>query len=312
MTEPQRPTPAGTDDTGDAAVPEPRPVEEPEVEESTAEDSTAEEPTGADEDTSQEASAPPEGSAQPEGSDGPAGVAPPAPRRRRRRDPLAAALIGILTLLLGFAFAVQVRSTDDTDQQLAGAREEDLVRILDEQSAQEDRLRQQIADQRSALDQLNNSDSQSVAALEEARQRADAIGILNGTIAAQGPGLRMVIRDPGAEVRVADILDAIQELRGAGAETMQIDGIRIAVSSAVTGEPGALLIDGQKISAPYELVVIGSPQNLETAMNIPGGVVQRIGGRGGSVEITQAQQVVVDALRPLDTPQYASPESDGG
>src|SRR4051812_33301759 len=122
MTEPQRPTPAGTDDTGDAAVPEPRPVEEPEVEETTAEDSTgehstAEEPTGADEDTSQEASAQfegsgqPEGSAQPEGSDGSEGVAPPAPLRRRRRDPLAAALIGILTLLLGFAFAVQVRST---------------------------------------------------------------------------------------------------------------------------------------------------------------------------------------------------------
>jgi uncharacterized protein YlxW (UPF0749 family) len=54
-------------------------------------------------------------------------------------------------------------------------------------------------------------------------------------------------------------------------------------------------------------VVIGSPQDMETAMNIPGGVVQRIGGRGGSVDITQSQQVVVDALRPLDTPQYASP-----
>ncbi|WP_448623448.1 DUF881 domain-containing protein [Geodermatophilus sp. URMC 64] len=232
-------------------------------------------------------------------------------RARRRRDPLAAALIGVLTLLLGFAFAVQVRSTDDADQQLAGAREEDLVRILDTLNAQEDRLRQQIADQRTLLEQLNSSDSQSAAALEEARQRADAIGILNGTVAAQGPGLRMVIRDPDAEVRVADILDAIQELRGAGAETMQIDGVRIGVSSAVTGEPGALLIDGTEISAPYEVLVIGSPQNLETAMNIPGGVVQRIGGRGGSVDITQSQQVVVDALRPLDAPQYASPDPDG-
>jgi hypothetical protein len=47
-------------------------------------------------------------------------------------------------------------------------------------------------------------------------------------------------------------------------------------------------------------------------MNIPGGVVQRIGGRGGAVDITQSQQIVVDALRPLDQPQYASPESDGG
>jgi hypothetical protein len=40
-------------------------------------------------------------------------------------------------------------------------------------------------------------------------------------------------------------------------------------------------------------------------------VVQRISGRGGSVDIMQEQQVVVDALRPLDQPQYASPKSGG-
>jgi uncharacterized protein YlxW (UPF0749 family) len=292
MSEQHRPTPAvPDDDVGDAAVPEPRPADPPA------------EATGATQATEAPAAETPEETAE----DEPA--APVQKKKRRRRDPLAAALIGVLTLLLGFAFAVQVKS-NDADTQLSGAREEDLVRILDEVNAQEDRLRAQIADQRSALDQLTNTDSQSAAALQEARQRAEAIGILNGTLAAQGPGLRMVIRDPGGEVRVADVLDAIQELRGAGAETMQIDGVRIGVSTAVTGDPGALTIDGQDITAPYEVVVIGSPQNLETAMNIPGGVVQRIGGRGGSVEITQSQQVVVDALRPLDTPQYASPQSD--
>jgi uncharacterized protein YlxW (UPF0749 family) len=235
--------------------------------------------------------------------------APPSPGRRRRPDPLAAALIGVLTLLLGFAFAVQVRSADDT-QQLAGAREEDLVRILDELSAREDRLRAQLADQRSALSQLTDSDSQSEAALEEARQRAEAIGILNGTVAAEGPGLEMEIRDPEDAVRVADVLDAIQELRGAGAETMQIDGVRIGVSSAVTGQPGGLMIDGRPITAPYEFVVIGDPQGMETAMNIPGGVVQDMTRLGGSVTIQQSDAVVVDALRPPDTPQYASPTTD--
>jgi uncharacterized protein YlxW (UPF0749 family) len=228
--------------------------------------------------------------------------------RRRRRNRIAAGLIGVLTLLLGFAFAVQVRSTD-TDTKLAGAREEDLVRILDEANAREDRLRSQIAEQRAALDQLGSSDSRSATALQEARQRAEAIGILNGTIAAQGPGLRMTIRDPEGAVRVADLLDAIEELRGAGAETMQIDGVRVGVSTAVTGEPGALRLDGTALSAPYEVLVIGSPQDMQTAMNIPGGVVQRISGLGGSVVITQEQQVVVDALRPLDQPQYASPKS---
>ena len=237
------------------------------------------------------------------------GAVPVEPARRRPRDPLAAALIGVLTLLLGFAFAVQVRAVGE-DQEYAGAREEDLVRILDDLNAREERLRDQIADQRSALQDLTSSDSQSATALEEARARAEAIGILNGTIAAQGPGLVITVRDPDDEVRVSDVLDAIQELRGAGAETMQIDGVRVGVSTAVTGTAGNLLVDGRPVTAPYEVVVIGDPESMQTALNIPGGVVQDLTRQGASVDIAPSDQVVVDALRPLDTPQYASPDTD--
>jgi uncharacterized protein YlxW (UPF0749 family) len=299
-----------------AAEPEPEPStsDEPVEVEAAAEpespiEDEVEDTAEPEESTEPEDAAEPEETAEPEPGD----AAEPEPARskvaitaRRRRDPLAAALIGVLTLLLGFAFAVQVRNVGN-DQALSGAREEDLVRILDDLNAREERLREQISDQRTALQQLTSSDSQSATALEEARKRAEAIGILNGTVPAQGPGLTMTIRDPDDAVRVADILDAIQELRGAGAETMQIDGVRVGVSTAVTGDPGGLMIDGRPITTPYEFVVIGDPQNMETAMNIPGGVVPRINSRGGSVTIEPADEVVVDALRPLDTPQYASP-----
>lgn len=282
--EPEVETSAGAEDPAEAEIPGEA--------EAPAEASTvAEAPTG-------------------EPAPGAGGDAPVQPRvrARRRRDPLAAALIGVLTLLLGFAFAVQVRSAD-TRQVLAGAREEDLVRILDELNAREERLRGQITEQRTALDQLTNSDSQSATALDEARRRAEAIGILNGTVAAHGPGLRMDIGDPDGVVRVEDLLDAIEELRGAGAETMQLDGVRVGVSTAITGQPRHLLADGRPIAAPYQFLVIGSPQDMETAMNIPGGVVQRITGLGGTVRISQLPDVSVDALRPLDTPQYASPKT---
>jgi uncharacterized protein YlxW (UPF0749 family) len=284
MTGDERPADRGPD-------PEQPPAEEPAAD--AAPDPAAEEPEEAEETAA---------------DDGTAGA--PAPAPRRRRDPLAAALIGVLTLLLGFAFAVQVRSAG-TDEALAGAREEDLVRILDQLNTSEERLRARIAEQRAAIEDLTSSDNRSTAALEEARERAEAIGILNGTVAATGPGLTMTVRDPADEVRVADLLDAIQELRGAGAETMQIDGVRVGVSTAVTGEPGALSIDGRPISSPFEFVVIGDPQNLEPALNIPGGVVQRIANRGGSVDVVPSDRVTVDALRPLDEPQYAAPQTDG-
>jgi len=306
---PRTPPPEGDDVVvphpfGSGAPADPPGAAEPESEPESEPPTDAEPPTEPEAESAEPEAVGEPGQGEPEPAAEPAAAPPP----RRRRDPMAAALIGVLTLLLGFAFAVQVRNTGD-DQFLAGAREEDLVRILDSLDAQEARLREQIAEQRSALQQLSNSDSRNATALEEARRRAEAIGILNGTIPARGPGLVMTIRDPEEAVRVADVLDAIQELRGAGAETMQIDGVRVGVSTAVTGQPGGLMIDGHPITAPYEFIVIGSPQNMQTAMNIPGGVVPRITGRGGSVEIEPSEEVLVDALRPLDTPQYASPDT---
>jgi len=190
-----RDIPAGPPEPAEATVPaeEAGPQAEPEVETPAPAEALAPDPEPAPDVEPASAEAVP---------------ARPLIRARRRRDPLASALIGILTLLLGFAFAVQIRSAD-TPQVLAGAREEDLVRILDELNAREDRLRGQIAEQRTALDQLTNSDSQSATALDEARRRAEAIGILNGTVRARGPGLRMVIGDPDGVVRVEDMLDAI-------------------------------------------------------------------------------------------------------
>jgi uncharacterized protein YlxW (UPF0749 family) len=288
--EPVAPGPETAAETAPEPAPETAPETETETEAADGETAPTAEPVVAD-----------PGPADP-------GLAAPRIRARRRRDPLAAALIGVLTLLLGFAFAVQVRSAD-SGSVLAGAREEDLVRILDELNAREERLREQITEQRAALEQLTNSDNRSATALEEARRRAEAIGILNGTVAAHGPGLKMTVDDPDGGVRVEDVLDAIEELRGAGAETMQIDGVRVGVSTAVTGSPGKLMVEGRPITSPYEFVVIGSPQDMETAMKIPGGVAPRFTSRGATVDIKQSDKVVVDALRPLDVPQYASPDT---
>ena len=59
-----------------------------------------------------------------------------------RRVSAAGAMIGLLLGLLGFALVVQLRS--HSDPQLASARPEDLVRILSDLDARENRLRSEI------------------------------------------------------------------------------------------------------------------------------------------------------------------------
>lgn len=236
-------------------------------------------------------------------------AAAPAPTPARRPDRRAGLLIGVLCALLGFALAVQVRTTDAASG-LAAARPEELVRILDDLSAREDRLRQDIATQEDLRDRLVSGDDQSDTALAEARLREQQLAILAGTVAAEGPGIELTVSDPAGEVGPEVILDAVQELRAAGAEAIQIGDVRIGVSSAVTGEQGAVEVDGIALQAPYTLVAIGDPPTLETALNIPGGVVNTVSRAGGEALIEQRDRVVVAALRPVDDPEYARPADD--
>lgn len=216
-----------------------------------------------------------------------------APRRTWSR-PVAALATAALTIALGFALTVQVRSTTEPEGQVV-QREEDLILILDSLNAREETLRRQIAETRRTIEDLSSGQEQSGGALDEARSRAEAIGVLAGTLPARGPGLRMTVQDPDGAVPASVVLGAIQELRGAGAEAIQVDDVRIVVSSAVTGTPGELRIDGQPISAPYEFRVIGPPRELDVALKVSGGVVADVGRVGGKARVEQADDVSVDA-----------------
>ncbi|RBY91343.1 DUF881 domain-containing protein [Blastococcus sp. TF02A-30] len=226
--------------------------------------------------------------------DAPTAAEPTRPPRRWNRTTSAVAT-GALTLALGFGLAVQVRSTDESVER-TGATEEDLVRILDELNTREEQLRDQLGERQQSVEELSGDQSQSGRALTEAQRRADAIGILNGSLPARGPGVRVVIDDPEGAVTTAIVLDAIQELRGAGAEAIEVDGVRVVVTSYVDGSPGALSVDGKRLKAPYEILAVGPPADLEVALNVSGGVVADVARVGGEARVSQSDEVVVDSL----------------
>jgi uncharacterized protein YlxW (UPF0749 family) len=229
---------------------------------------------------------------------------------RRRRLTSAGALIAFLLAVFGFTLVVQLRS-NDADQGLAGARQEDLVRILSDLDSRDSRLQSEISGLETSQRQLTSGVAGRQAALTEADKRADELGLLAGTLPGQGPGLRIVLD----KVKGSEILNAVQELRGAGGEVMQIYGaggnaVRIVASSYfVDADGGGLIVDGMRLSGPYTLDVIGPPQTMQTALQIPGGVVASVNSDGGSVTLEQRTMVDVAALRKAATLQYARPAS---
>ncbi|MYR98674.1 MULTISPECIES: DUF881 domain-containing protein [unclassified Streptomyces] len=217
-------------------------------------------------------------------------------------------IVAVLLFGLGLGLAIQVRSTSD-DSTLRGARQEDLVRILDEV---DDRT-QRLEDEKQRLDaqrtELENSSDQAEEARKQTLEKERQLGILAGTVAAHGPGITLTISDPSGAVAADKLLDTIQELRAAGAEAIEVNGVRVVANTYFAGGGGDIQVDGKKIEAPYEFKVIGKPQDLEPALNIPGGVVQTLEKEQATAVVERSDDIVVDALRAAKRPDYARSSS---
>jgi uncharacterized protein YlxW (UPF0749 family) len=263
----------------------------------------------------------PDAGAEPDAGAAPGAPAQPEPRAQRdlsarpgRRFSAAGAVIGLLLGLLGFALVVQLKAKS-ADPELSAARPEDLVRILSDLEAREERLRQEIASLQETERQLASGAQGSQAALEEARRRADELGILAGTLPAEGTGLEVLFAPQSKPIRAQAILDAVEELRGAGAEAIQLSGadgaaVRVVASTAFVDDGDGLLSGGRHLVAPFTITVIGDPQTLRTALNIPGGVVETVGRDGGTVTMREpAGGVRITALHQQGPLRYAEPTS---
>jgi uncharacterized protein YlxW (UPF0749 family) len=216
---------------------------------------------------------------------------------------VAAVLCGVLA----FAVVTQAHTNSRTNG-VTAARPQDLLTILADLQGRADRLRGQVAALQVTQARLAGGSAGTTAALAEARQRAQALGILTGTVAARGPGVVLTISDPRRSVRADVLLDAIEELRDAGAEALQLGGVRVVASTALVDVPAGVQVDGSVVKAPYRLAAIGDPRTLASALGIPGGVLDTVASQPGAHgTVTTSPSVTVTALRPLTTPRYARP-----
>lgn len=232
------------------------------------------------------------------------------PTRRRLRNALrphlsrTQLLVGLLCLVLGFGLVAQMH-TNREEADFAAARQDELVGILDTLSQRSDRLRSEIR----SLEQTRNEleeDTRGEAAVAEARERASAYAVLAGTVPVNGPGIELVINDPGDKVTASMLLDTLQELRDAGAEAVQISGVRAIASTYFRDADGpGIVVDGRQLSPPYRLLVVGDPHTLSTALDIPGGIMESLRSAGAEGIVTQQDEIRITAVRTAPSPQYA-------
>lgn len=227
-----------------------------------------------------------------------------AMRRPGSRAQLTAAL---LLAVVGFASVVQVQATEEDDV-YAGMRQEDMLQLLNSLAAASERTENQIAELEQTRSSLRNNTESRQAALETARQQANVLGILAGTLPAVGPGVVVTVEDPQGKVGIDQLLNGLEELRDAGAEAIEInDTVRvIAQTSLDVGDTG-IVVDGQPVSPPYTIEAIGDSHTLAQGLDFPGGFNDTVESIGGNVLVDEASSVEIATTREPEQSEYAQP-----
>lgn len=226
-------------------------------------------------------------------------------RALRPRAQRSQIVVGVLCALLGFALVVQVSQTQE--DQLSSLRQTDLVRLLDDVTQRSGELEEQVASLRATRDELRSGSGRERAALEVAREQQQTQGILSGRLPAQGPGVQIEVVEGSAPLDGFLLFNVLEELRNAGAEAMEVNGVRLVASSYFEDSGDGVVVDGQTIVSPYRWTVIGDPSTLETALEIPGGAMASLRSDGARTSISRHDEVAVTATREPGAPEYATP-----
>lgn len=216
--------------------------------------------------------------------------------------------LALAVALVGFLLATQFTARQTLAGRLAAEREEDLTRLLADLQQESDSLIEEVVALRVELARASSSQDQERVLIDNATRQLANLRLLLGLVPAKGPGVEIVIADPESSIGAELLVDAVQELRDAGAEAIDVDGVRVVASTAFAGAPGSLRAGSTPIRSPYTIKAIGAAETLAEAMRIPGGVVDTVSSRpGATISIGERTALHIASLRPAPRFAYATP-----
>ena len=189
-------------------------------------------------------------------------------------------------------------------------------------------LKKNVNDQQSTIKGLRQDNAKLVTTTSSGGNQARVLAaevshgnFLAGLTAVQGPGLVVTLNDskthvPGALpaaimptlIHDTDINAVLNELKAAGAEAISVNDQRVIATSPVRCAGATVYVNGTPQTPPYIIRVIGSPKDLQTALNLPGGVADSLRQIDTAmIKMQKVPRVTIPAYSGAFTPRYARP-----
>jgi len=220
----------------------------------------------------------------------------------------------VLGLMLALQFKIVNYGIDTIPYDRAQQLNQELKTLEKECSA----LEVEAADLKKKLAQANKGYMFAKQALQSELEKVKKAA---GLLPVSGPGVRVVMKNIPLEreaeyrhlftIRDEDILKVVNELRGAGAEALSINGQRVMPTTEIRLAGSFINVNTVRILPPYEIIALGDPSALRSALEIEGGLIDYFQEWGILLMVEELDNVTVPAYKGSLEFKYAEPVEEG-
>jgi len=130
--------------------------------------------------------------------------------------------------------------------------------------------------------------------------------IFSGIAELSGSGVEVTLKDSDVSWKLTDnpnlsiihnedILKIINELKAAGAEAIAINGQRLVATTEISCSGPAIKINKKALVPPFVVTAIGSPETMEGALKMRGGVAESLQFYGIQISVKKLEQLTIPA-----------------
>ncbi len=208
--------------------------------------------------------------------------------------------IGLVCFVLVYVMFLQFRVIEKTDlAEIEDLREAELTEKLAEWKTKCNDLETQIKEKDDKIKEYEKVAETSEEASKLLEKELQQSRMLLGITKVTGDGLTITLEDNEEnEVTATLLLELVNELKVAGADAISINDQRIVnMTDIVEITSGDILVNSEKINAPYKVNVIGDQTYLESALNVKNsGFADKYSKIGYKIKI--------EKIKDLELPKY--------
>lgn len=216
-------------------------------------------------------------------------------------------LVACLCFLLAFSITLQYKSVtkNNTIDNQELKRIQDLENELINANEEIINLKKENMQLASDIDIYRKDAASKDSGSNALRAELEKALLVSSLTAVEGEGVTVTLSDSTDAlsqnentesyiVHDADLRSVVNELYGAGAEAISINGERLYALSTIRCVGNTILVNNKRCTSPFEIKAIGDRDALETGLNIRGGVLDVLKLYKIGVNVTKNENIKMD------------------